>query len=146
MCMLTTTPKKYVKYAIGLTIQAMFGTGTRPQHRQADLIFKDYYSRRLTLTPHDHHTFFRRLVTTSFNEQDHRWQSLTQNLSLNLTRYSMLDRIYMLKGLIEMGSQVALVDKLMEDMVEHVGELGLEEAVVGLWCLGRVEGRGRARN
>jgi hypothetical protein len=82
---------------------------TKPYHREADLLFKDYYSRRLSLTPKDHLSFLKRLTPKSFNEQDHRWLSLTQNVQKNLHHYSQMDEVYMLKGLVDRESQVDLV-------------------------------------
>jgi hypothetical protein len=66
--------KNYLNY------RNTFNTYTQKNSYKADHIFKDYYSRRLTLSHPELFDFFNVVVQQPFTEQDHRWISLAQNL------------------------------------------------------------------
>ena len=72
---------------------------------EANTIFKDYYSRRLTLSPNELEKYLIKLSMKEFNEADHRWISLIQSIEQSLNKYKPNSKIFMLKALSTMDSK-----------------------------------------
>lgn len=80
----------------------VYSTYTQKNSYKADHIFKDYYSRRLTLSPAELFEFFDTVVQQPFTEQDHRWISLAQNLEKCLDKFKVEQLVFMIKTLVDL--------------------------------------------
>jgi hypothetical protein len=110
---------------------------------EAQPIFKDYYSRRLTLTPSELQHFLLKLTAKQFSEEDHRWLSLLQNIEAHLPKYALPSKVYMLKALIGMDSKAELNQKLTQSIMAEVKGLSFEESALMLWNLSKLGGQNK---
>jgi hypothetical protein len=70
-----------------LTFSLLQGTrtffGVLMRSRQpfkVDTVFKEYFSGRLMMVPAQYESYLKDVCRHNFNEEDHRWQSLTKNI------------------------------------------------------------------
>ena len=104
----------------------------------ADQLFKDYYSRRLSLPAQELQHYLNRLAPLPFSTQDHRWMSLTHALETHLHQYTPKSQTYMLKLVITLDSRAPLVAALMQSLLQNLNQLDFEETAVLLWCIGKL--------
>lgn len=111
----------------------MYSVYAQKNSYKADHIFKDYYSRRLTLSPPELFSFFTSIVQHPFTEQDHRWISLAQNLQKYVDKFKVEQQVFMFKTLVDQQSRTQLYEQLKMMLLRRVNELTFGQAAIVLW-------------
>jgi hypothetical protein len=109
-----------IKFVGNLIQKIQFSFSYTHYSRYSDVIFKDYYSRRLNIDKRELENILVKVCKYPIQDSDHRWISLIQNIEDRLSEYSIQSKIYIAKSLIEASMKNELFKSTMTLLINEI--------------------------